>query len=538
MSESVERAGAEREERGERSDQGYVTDVAYARQFVAELAPSMLDLVAAMNGVDAPPTDSFDYCEIGCGNGDTLATLAAACPGGRFVGVDLNPEHVEFANGLAAGGGLGNVRFVARDFADLAPGALPPLDFLAMHGVASWVGAEKRAELLRIASARLKPGGLLYVSYNALPGWAALEPLRRLMIEHGERVGGGTLERARAGVALAQRLCDAKSVYFASHPTAQSMLALMQRAGLRYVAHEYFHAHWQPMYFADLAREAAATGLHFVGQSPLYLNVHALVLPPALKELAQTLDDRLAFESLKDFALNEFFRYDVYANGEPTRSAATTRAYFDDTPFGTLVAEPLVQRELKLPHYTLRFAGPLFDALIPALARGATTARALAETPALAEFGVHRIGDALQNLALGGQVVPMRTRAPSSRAQPTRGLRHCVPLAYNRAILAQDLSREHAIVVASPATGNGLPLSMLEAVCVRLVTEVDPDDEAACAAWLHALVARRALRFVTGEGRSSEPAEIVAAVLRELPRFREARVDKLVELGVLAPTPA
>ena len=45
----------------------------------------------------------------------------------------------------------------------------------------SWVGPPKRKALIDFAAAKLKPGGLLYVSYNALPGWAAVEPLRQLI---------------------------------------------------------------------------------------------------------------------------------------------------------------------------------------------------------------------------------------------------------------------------------------------------------------------------------------------------------------------
>ncbi len=53
-----------------------------------------------------PPVDDFDYCEIGTGRGDTIATLAGAYPKARFVGVDINPEHVAFASGLAEKAGL------------------------------------------------------------------------------------------------------------------------------------------------------------------------------------------------------------------------------------------------------------------------------------------------------------------------------------------------------------------------------------------------------------------------------------------------
>src|SRR5689334_2687142 len=125
----------------------YVTDVAYARTFVEDLAPNKLCLIAALNGVTSPSLEDFDYCELGCGNGDTLVTLAAAYPHARFVGVDLNPEHVAFARELASRGGLQNVRFLECDFEELARQDLPSFDFVGMHGVVSWVGPAKRAAL-------------------------------------------------------------------------------------------------------------------------------------------------------------------------------------------------------------------------------------------------------------------------------------------------------------------------------------------------------------------------------------------------------
>ena len=65
----------------------YVRDVPYPRKFVPQIAPPLLRLVAALNGLATPPEDDFDYCELGSASGDTLALLAAANPGGRFVGV-------------------------------------------------------------------------------------------------------------------------------------------------------------------------------------------------------------------------------------------------------------------------------------------------------------------------------------------------------------------------------------------------------------------------------------------------------------------
>src|SRR5580700_1215041 len=148
---------------------GYLTDVAYVRQFSKELSPALLRAAAALNGFAPPPAEELDYCDLGCGTGDTTNTLAAAHPRARFVGIDFNGRHVAFARDLADRGGLTNVRFLERDFGDLAGEALPDFDYVAAHGVMSWIAPETRAKVLDFAAARLKPGGILYVTYNALP---------------------------------------------------------------------------------------------------------------------------------------------------------------------------------------------------------------------------------------------------------------------------------------------------------------------------------------------------------------------------------
>src|SRR5262249_43294581 len=95
----------------------YLTeDVVYVRKFFPSLAPPILRAAAALNGLQPPPAQDFDYCELGSGMGDTTATLAAAYPEARFVGIDLSPKQTACANGLAQRGALTNVRFIEEDF--------------------------------------------------------------------------------------------------------------------------------------------------------------------------------------------------------------------------------------------------------------------------------------------------------------------------------------------------------------------------------------------------------------------------------------
>jgi SAM-dependent methyltransferase len=503
----------------------YVTDVPYTRHFAHQLAPATLRMVAAMNGVAAPADEDFAYCEIGSGVGDSLVLLAAANPRGRFVGIDVSAAHVATSRALAEEAGLTNVRFVERDFATLEEGELEPFDFIGAHGFLSWVGPTMRAALIDFAKARLKPRGLLYVSYNALPGWAAIEPLRRLILERGDAAGGSTLDRAREGVRFARRLADAGAGYFASHPTARSMLGLIDEAGLAYAVHEYMNAHWEPMYFADVARAMDAAELHFVGQMPLHMNVADLAIPPGVKDVAKAAGDRVAFETLKDYAVNEMFRSDVYVRGDAAGVEAAMRDFFQKTRFGTTVPLAQLRRSVKLAPYTLDFSGPLYDGVLGAITAGGASAVELAALPALASAGAKRVGDALMNLSLGGEVVPVRPAAPPS----ANAARYRVPLAFNRAVL-EGAEADRPRVLASPVTGSGIAVSVLEALYLALLTSVEPEKHAsAIRAFAH-----RAKGPVVVSGRPvADPAELVRVVQRELETYRARTAPKLAELGVL-----
>ena len=510
------------------ANEEYVTDVPYLRAFVRDLSPLTLRLVAALNGFPPPAPDHFDYCELGSAHGDTTATLAAAYPNARFLGIDINPEHIASARRLASEGEVGNVRFLERDFEDLSQSEVPPLDFITAHGVLSWVGPAKRKAMLALASAKLKTGGLLYVSYNALPGWAAVEPLRQLMLDRGAAVGGSSIERAREGLAFAKLLRDAGAAYFTGNPAAKEMLTTMERMGLPYIVHEYLHAHWVPMYFTQVATEMAASNLYFVGQLPLYLNYRDLAVPASLAGVFSTVADRITFESLKDYATNQFFRRDVFVKGKVLRDEAAAAAFFESTPFGTLIGEGALAREVRVGHHTLHFAGEIFDALLPALSEGATTVEALARTPALSRFGAARVREAMVRLVLAGQASPT---VETTRAAPAPDGRFRVVSSYNRMMLRERFTTDDPLVLASPVAGTGIPIPVLEAVTLRLLTEI---PEAKWGEWLTEFVQKEPFRLKVRDRTVEDDHARVQVLLGQVEPFRTKRLPKLIELGIVA----
>jgi SAM-dependent methyltransferase len=500
-------------------DAGYPTDVPYVRQFCKELSPALLRAAAALNGFAPPSGDDFDYCELGCATGDTSNTLAAAYPRARFVGVDLSPEHVAQARGLASRGGLGNVRYLDADLSRLGEADLPACDYVVAHGVLSWIAPEMRAAMLDRAARALKPGGVLYVSYNALPGWAAVEPLRRLLRDLSAAAEGSILERAHHATLAARLLRDSGAEYFASNPAAAEMLSTAERMGPNYAVHEYLGEHWHPMYFADVASQMAARGLSFIGQLPLYANYRDLTIPLTAMDLFQQVRDRATFESLKDFAVNEFFRGDLYVKGGAGRDPATTSAYLDETPFGTLVPADGVKREVRLRHHALHYDEPPFAAVIAALAVRPSTVPELARAPGLASHDSGLVRSVVMRLLLGEQVWPMQVGVTGDAA------------AYNRAVLDQPLSPTSPVVLAAPVAGTGIVVPASHAVSLRLLTGVAPADRRA---WTEAFVAKQPVKLsMQGEPVDGVDAQ-VRVLLREMEKVRESRLPKLVQLGAFA----
>ncbi len=506
----------------------YVTDVPYVRQFCRELSPTLLRAAAALGGfrtsvpaTPATPCGTFDYLELGSGMGDTLCTLAAAHPHGRFLGVDINREHVAFARAMAQRGGLSNVQLLEDDLEALAHGdALPELDFVCAHGLLSWISPEKRRAVIALAASRLKPGGLLYVSYNSMPGWAAVQPLRRLLHELAGAEGSVT-ERAQRALQAATVLRDRGARYFVDNPAAGEMLDTMARVGPAYVVHEYFHDHWYPLHFADLAGEMADAGLGFCAELPLYRNVTSLALPPATSALVESADGRIAAGTLKDYAANTFFRQDLYIKGAtaPDRSAAAH--YLDTTRFGTMITADRIRREVKFPNASLALHGEPFDTILGLAVDAPVTLDGLQRV--LPRFGAERIREAIGDLLASEQIVPLVHKGLGDDAVADAH-------AYNLAVLAEPLSASHPVVLAAPLAGTGLPVPALQAVCLRLLYLMEPQ---AHSAWLRAFVERQPVKLHVREQAVTDKDQQVRILQAELEKFRALRLPKLEQLGVV-----
>lgn len=309
----------------------YVTDVDYVDGFYEFQSPATLNWVALLNGFAPIPLDGeFSYCELGCGHGLTSTLLAASYPQAEFCALDINTTYVERAAARARAVGTDNLRFLALDAGDEASTAeLPKFDFITLHGLYSWVGSEVRTRLRTFLRRQLKPGGMVMVSYNALPGWASLQPIREMAHAYAARVPGNSLDKGRHALTYLKFLADNKALYFEQNPLARSELDRFLNAEPNYVVHELMTTHGEPFYFSQVCDAMAEIGLSYAGDTRLRESFYEFMAPAEFLPLLKSAPTREVLEIHKDFIVNRRFRRDVYvAQPLAQKNMAQTRERF------------------------------------------------------------------------------------------------------------------------------------------------------------------------------------------------------------------
>jgi SAM-dependent methyltransferase len=503
-------------------------DIPYPSGFYSYQTPALLEYVAAIGGV--PPSVAsgrrFTYLDLGCGDGFTLNLLAAQYPDSRFIGIDLNPEHVALGTALARDGGLQNVTLIEGGFEEWRRFDLPEFDYVVMHGVWAWISEAARASVIDLIAARLKPGGLAYVSYNAYPGWASVAPLRQFLLDYTRSMGGDTLANVAATIRHLQDLRAKGAAYFKDNPAASGMLDDLLKKDIRYVAHEIYVPYWSPQSFAAVARQMRGASLSFVGSGALQHNyarssVRAEFLPLLLKE-----SDRERAELHRDYINNTFFRRDVFAKLPADAPRQDPVRLLEAIPFGTTVALADIRRSAPLPEGEMALEGEPFETLRRALAEGAKHISELAALPALRGAPAAGIAGAVQIMATGSQIVPFaRVGVPPRPAEDWD-----IPLALNRRLIAKPIGTDPYLLLVAPALGSVTLVPRDEALVLLAVTEAH--DNAADWAWDHAVRNKSWLHAkgvaVTSKGEHD-------AVFARLRRAVGAGLGKLVEFGTVAP---
>jgi SAM-dependent methyltransferase len=438
---------------------GYVFDVPYTTGFYREISPGWMATAAMLLGHRPPdPAAPFRWAELGCGHGLSMLIFAAANPHGEFHGFDFNPSHIDYARRLAARAGLVNAHFHEMAFEELAAapeGRFAPFDHIVAHGIWSWVSPATRLQMATAIRRFLAPGGLLYLSYNALPGWASLLPVQKLMREYVRVHPGNSAEATQAAIGYVRELMKAEATFFAANPTVAARLDGTVNMDAKYLAHEYLNANWDPTSFTQVADVIGEAKVGYIGSATLIENIDAVAVPPNTLKMVQGVTDLRLRESIRDLGANRSFRRDIYRRGTEQPLSGEQREMLDAIHLVGTGREKDTAIQIPTGIGQLGLRMDIYGPILARLAEGPMSIRELRATEALEKQPLSETLQAAAFMMTGGLAHPVVRTAPDpAAAASTRAL--------NAAIGALNAQGGSLSVLASPVTGSGVQVDFAE----------------------------------------------------------------------------
>jgi trans-aconitate methyltransferase len=501
---------------------GYISGIDYTAGFYGDMTPAHLSFALLAQDRDAPNIGGeFNYCELGCGQGVTSNLMAAAYPIGSFWANDFSPTHIAAARKIASAAGAENVRFFDSSFAEFCEADLPEFDFMSLHGVWTWISEKNRRAILRLIRSRLKVGGVVYVSYNALPGWAPLLPLQRLLADHAATGTEPVELRVQRAVAFAERVRQTGSRYFEANQAVSARLDKIKESSPNYLAHEYFVGDFTPAYHADVVRDFSEAKLSFAGSADIRHQVDALNFDPQQLQLLADIGEPVLRETVRDFILAKRFRQDIFVRGSIPLDAEESRARWLDARFVLKMKRSEVPSVVHGPVGEVTLHPEVYAPILDALATGPRTVAQLLSEPTIGTVGLDRLRQALTVL------VGMEAAAPclGAAAEATRAAR---ARAFNAVSLERAQRKGASAWLASPVTGSGVAIAgVLQSFL--LAHHLRKED---VAEYVWELLRARGVRLKKDDRELETPEENLAELRLNVARFNEETVPVFRNLGI------
>ena len=230
-------------------------------------APERIVLSSYLHGGNTTSLTEYRALELGCGDGANLLPLAYFRRHAAFVGVDGARSQIEVAKIRAAELGIANVEFIQTDFREAANSISGQFDFVIAHGILSWVPDGVRDALLELCAQSLRQGGLLYMNYNARPGWNVRGLVREFLLA---QTAAETNLRVRAQLAqevagkVVSAMTDLEQPY--SRLLANEFRFVCE-GNITWVAHEFLSPDNHPYWRSEFLELVGRYGFEYVADA-------------------------------------------------------------------------------------------------------------------------------------------------------------------------------------------------------------------------------------------------------------------------------
>lgn len=341
-------------------NEGYRTDIPYTFGYYGEMNPANIRLCILLAGLVPPKFETA--CELGYGQGVGL-NIHAAAEFTEWHGTDFNPVQVVGAREMAQYSGAHVYGDSFRDFCENPN--LPQFDYIALHGIWSWISPKNRAEIIHFIDKKLVPGGALYISYNTNPGRAYMKPVRDLLKLHDEIMGApgdSITDRVAQSIKFLEDLLAAEPEFARHNPDFAGLLEGFKKHDKTYLAHEYLDGHWILDSFADMEKALGEARMGYACSASVMDSMADMAMKPAQRQFLGKLSNPTLRQSARDFMRNTMFRKDIWIKGPKRNGPISHNQALRQVRFLLLDPQKLTA-EIDLPGGNARISQNVLDAL-------------------------------------------------------------------------------------------------------------------------------------------------------------------------------
>jgi hypothetical protein len=368
------------------------------------------------------------------------------------------PAKPRFARELTRASGADG-RFFDQSFEEFCHrDDLPEFEFIALHGIWSWISDANRRVIVDFIRRKLAVGGVLFMSYNTQPGWAIGAPLRELLKEHGDRLGASTpmAQRIDNALGFAEQLLAIQPLFARLNPTVQEKLDGLKGHPREYLAHEYMNRDWRPMYFSEVATWLEDAKVTFAGSASATEQQDPLNMTPEQMAFLQGIGDLTFRETARDFIINQQFRRDLWIRG-PRRLTSLEHVEAHGQIRHVLVsAKADISPKVAAKQGEVTMNAAIYDPIIAVMAdHQPRTAAEIEQAVSHSGINMAQLISALGVLTGVGALAPIQADETIKAARSfTDKLNHALQL---KARSSNDVG-----FLASPVTGGGVPVNRFD----------------------------------------------------------------------------
>lgn len=499
-----------------------MADVDYTYGYYEHINPLRIPLAFLKAGIRPPRITTA--CELGFGQGVSINVHAVASEV-SWHGTDFNPAQVAFARELAQGTDsppeleeAAFAQYCARD-------DLPDFDYVALHGIWSWISDDNRATVIDFLRRKLKPGGVLYLSYNSLPAWSEFIPIRNLMLRHtqSQSAGGLPLEaKIKSALEFATQTIECSPAFRNTHPAVGERLKKMATQQAEYLAHEFFNADWHPMDFASVAQSLQGAKIDFACSATFFDHIDALQLSEEQRTLINSVRDPILRETTRDLLLNQQFRRDYWVKGGRKIDPASHSEAFLAQQVVLIRPKEDLSLSLKTSVGEANLNAEVYQPILDALQDyQAVTVEDLSRRLKGSGIKASQLLEALTVLCGANYL------APAQRVRTTNIVKSCQ--AFNDQTLERAKNNNDQCILASPITGGGCSTDRSERLFLLAIAQGKANQQEWAEFAVGILMGQG--QFIIEEGKTLRTKrENVAAMLKQAEIFARKRLPVLKAL--------